>query len=221
MHDGMPIERFGVIGDIHAQHETLERVLDHMSGRGLGTILSVGDIVDGPGDADRCCALLEQAEAWVVQGNHDRWFLEGDMRMLPDATSSAHPSTHRFLETLPATRRLQTIAGELLLCHGVGSDDMMRLTPDSFGYGLQVALEPMKERADVPLVVCGHGHVRMVERLDRHVFINAGTLLPFPQAGFVIVDLAEAQVELFDCDSVVRITCAGVVPLPPAQSRRT
>ncbi len=46
----------------------------------LDAVLCVGDVVDGGGDADRCCALLSAAAVSTVRGNHDRWFLEDTMR---------------------------------------------------------------------------------------------------------------------------------------------
>ena len=50
-------------------------VLTWLSGQDVEAVLSVGDIVDGAGDHDRCCALLRAHAAIVVRGNHERAML--------------------------------------------------------------------------------------------------------------------------------------------------
>src|SRR5690606_36226100 len=81
------LSRIGVLGDIHCQEATLERALaffhDELQ---VDAVLAVGDIVDGPGDADRTVALLREAKTLTVRGNHERWLLTGEQRPLPDAT---------------------------------------------------------------------------------------------------------------------------------------
>jgi hypothetical protein len=48
----------GVVGDIHCEDELLQTVLEHFISKCTDTILAVGDIVDGVGDADRVCDSL-------------------------------------------------------------------------------------------------------------------------------------------------------------------
>ena len=80
------LRRFGILGDIHAEHEMLAVALEYLSRQNLDAVLSVGDVVDGPGDVNACCRLLVESQAAIVRGNHERWFLEGKMRDLPEAT---------------------------------------------------------------------------------------------------------------------------------------
>ncbi len=69
------LEEIGLIGDIHAEADYLEIALRFFQMAQVEKILCVGDIVDGWGNVDRCCKLLEQAEVVTVHygcNNHDR-----------------------------------------------------------------------------------------------------------------------------------------------------
>lgn len=203
-----PLDRIGAIGDIHAEDETLERVLDHLAGLALDRILAVGDIVDGPGDSARCCRLLAAAGVDVVRGNHDRWALKDQLRNLPGALAALDPEQRRFLEALPATRDYQTVAGPLLLCHGLGADDMCRLTGDDFGYALETndPLQELLATEQYRFVVNGHTHRRMVRRLGALTIINAGTLFREDDPCFALVDFEAGRVEFFD------VGAGGIAP---------
>src|SRR5689334_16603498 len=74
----MGIRRIGLLGDIHTEDARLEHALAEMKRAQVDAIVSVGDIVDGPGDVERCVRLLAQHDVIAVKGNHDRWFVRGD-----------------------------------------------------------------------------------------------------------------------------------------------
>ena len=80
----------GVIGDVHCESETLSRVLDAFDAMPVDAVLCVGDLVDGPGDADATLALLQSRGVQCVAGNHERWFLDGERRDVADATLIEH-----------------------------------------------------------------------------------------------------------------------------------
>ncbi len=157
----MSLQRLGLLGDIHAEDGRLEAALALFRDRRVEQVLFVGDVVDGEGDVDRCCALLAEAGAVGVRGNHDRWLLEDKMRALPYAhfRSMLAPASIELLSSLPPTREIETDAGSLLLCHGVGQSDMIRLSPSDEGYALETNDELrtlLVERRR--LVVGGHTH---------------------------------------------------------------
>lgn len=173
------IRRFGAIGDVHAEDGLLRAALAHLQSLGVDAVLCVGDIVDGRGDVDACCTLLAEHGALSVRGNHERWILADQMRGL----SMAHhlreltEETRAYLGSLPVTRRLDTVVGPLLLCHGLGEDDMARLRPYDEGYALEcIDALPSLRASDLALVVGGHTHQRMVRRIGRLTIVNAGTL---------------------------------------------
>ncbi|HVH46482.1 MAG TPA: metallophosphoesterase family protein [Labilithrix sp.] len=196
------LRRVGVLGDVHAEDQFVEIALERFAAVGVDRVLCVGDIVDGSGSVSRCCALLATAEALVVRGNHERWFLKNALRDLPNATQPADvdPSALAFLASLPASCVLPTIAGPLLLCHGLGDDDMNRLLPDDFGYALSAndALRALIESRDVAFVINGHTHRRMVRKFEPLTVINAGTLARDHEPGFVVVDFEARHAEFYD-----------------------
>jgi predicted phosphodiesterase len=207
MHCGVTVRRFGAIGDVHGEDRFLASALDHM--KSLDAILSVGDLVDGRGDVDRCCALLKDRGALVVRGNHERWVLSGKMRELPQATlrEDLAPATLDFLRSLPAVRSLDTVMGKLLLCHGVGKDDMIRLLPEDESYVL-TSNDALQEvlAAGFELMVCGHTHRPMVRSIQGLTVINAGTLHHADAPTFVEVDLEAKVAQYFFIDDDARIT---------------
>jgi len=189
----------GLIGDVHAQDELLALVLRELSRQRVGQILCTGDIVDGTGDPDRCCALLLAAGAAAVRGNHERWCLEDQMRSLPQAHRRGallEPSL-RFLGALPATQVFPDHG--LLLCHGVGDNDMARLKPDDEGYALQHNddLRLLLERRDLRFVVAGHTHCRMVRTLQQVTFVNPGSLIPGQDCGFMVLSPVPGRVRIY------------------------
>jgi len=203
-----PLRRFALLGDIHAEDQRLELALAWIGRQGLDTTLAVGDIADGHGDLDRTCLLLRRHRVVGVRGNHDRWLLGGELRevRLAHLADELTPPALAYLADLPATRRIATIRGDLLLCHGVGDDDMVRLRPDTTGYALAAnhALEVLLADPTLRLVVGGHTHQRMARAFPRRagpplVFINPGTLhRDFDDPGFALVDLEAGVVRFHD-----------------------
>lgn len=195
---GVRLRRIGAIGDIHCEDRALELTLDFLGKQDVDLILAVGDIVDGYGDCDRCCEMLRETGVEAVRGNHDRWFLSGTSLHLRHATESLAETNRAWLSSLPATRRFETIAGDLLLCHGVGNDDMIRLLPHSSTDDLAFALDPLCSDRSLAFMIGGHTHHRMVRPIDGLIVINAGTLHRDYFPGFITVDFTTRIVEGFD-----------------------
>ena len=126
------MERIGIIGDVHAEHNRLHMALRLLKDERVDCLLCTGDLADGRGDLDACCAMLQEAGALVVAGNHDRWFLEEKVRHVEGAhfRHLVKPSTVAFIEALPRTRTISTVSGELILCHGVLDNDLAKFGPD-------------------------------------------------------------------------------------------
>ena len=63
------LSRFAVLGDIHAEDKLLALGLGWLRASRVERIFSVGDIVDGQGDADRAVALLAAHRVEAVRGS--------------------------------------------------------------------------------------------------------------------------------------------------------
>jgi len=191
--------RVGVIGDVHAEDVRLEAALAHLAARDVDAVLCVGDVADGVGSLERCVQLLQERRVMTVRGNHERWLLGGTMRDLPDATKfeETSQSTLDFLRSLPATREFRTSLGGLLLCHGLGDNDMAKVDPDDYGYAIDVNddLQALVRDPRYQLVVNGHSHRAMVRSFTGLTIVNGGTLRG-ADPGFLLVDFEAQQVEL-------------------------
>jgi predicted phosphodiesterase len=193
------LSRLGVIGDVHCESETLERVLDALGTMNVEAVLCVGDLVDGPGDADATLKMLEERDVQCVAGNHERWFLDSEQRTLEDATLEVSNASRAFLQSLPPVRRYATPNGNAMLCHGVGDDDEAWLLPDTRGYALQdiPSLRELMLDEDVQFILDGHTHERMVRVFPGLTVVNAGTIHRKDEQTFMVVDFEAMRVGFY------------------------
>jgi len=189
----------GVVGDVHCESATLSRVLNALDTLSVDAVLCVGDLVDGPGDADAALAILEARGVHCVAGNHERWFLEGVRRDVVDATDSLSESSVAFLRRLRKTKLYDTPAGKALLCHGVGQDDEAWLRPDTRGYALQdiPTLRELMLDDGVQFMIGGHTHQRMVRTFPGLTVINAGTIHRKDEQTFSVIDFDRMKVAFY------------------------
>jgi predicted phosphodiesterase len=197
--------KIGVIGDAHAEDERLERALEYFRDVEATVVLCAGDVTDGYGSATRTAELLADHGVLTVRGNHERGTLSNTMRDLPTATDPAtlSPRARTFLETRPPTLELASTVGLILLCHGIGSNDMARVKPDDFGVALtsNVDLQQLLHEARFRLVVNGHSHRPMVRRFETLTIVNAGTLKRDEHPCLVVLDFAEKLVDFVPFDA--------------------
>jgi predicted phosphodiesterase len=205
------LARLVLIGDIHGERAHLERVLAHAAAVRPDGVLAVGDLVDGGDDVVGCIERLAAAGVVAVRGNHERWLLDGHP-LEPFAGGEAELA---WLRGLPATRRLETVAGPLLLCHGVGAHDMQQLGPDDRGYALEsnFVLAELLGAGVYRWMVGGHTHRPMIRSFARPgaapalTVLNPGTLCRRDRPGFLEVDLGAGTGTWYGVDD------AGVTPL--------
>jgi predicted phosphodiesterase len=202
----------GVLGDIHCQNATLVNALRHFEREGVEAVLAVGDLVDGPGDANETISLLRGAGVQAVSGNHERWVLANEMRALPDATPrwALDGASQAYLRALPKTIELETVAGRLLLCHGIGENDFVGVRPsdaDDAVHGLP-EIKRLLAADRYAFIVNGHTHRPMIRKVESLTLLNAGTLLPSHRSVCSVLDFESRRMTLFDV-SPERITLAA------------
>jgi len=174
------IKRLGVIGDLHGEHERLARVLEWFAGQRLDALICTGDLADGRGCINQTCYLLRQADVITVSGNHDRWLLENRVRHVTDAHSIDELSDENlaFLRSLPRSRSVSTVAGSLLLCHGVADDDLGKVWPGTARSRVERSqtLDGLIAQGEHRFLVNGHLHYRVLIDFHDLLLLNAGTL---------------------------------------------
>ena len=196
------LRRAGLIGDIHCEVDHLKRIIAFFRCLKVDAILSVGDIADGPGDLTEACMVLQTSGVLTVSGNHDRWLLNGEMRDLPEATpvSAITPQARAYLTALPKTRLLESSRGPVMLCHGLGEDDMASVRPDDEGIALHNnhALHKLIKNRKARIIVNGHSHRPMLRIIEGLTILNAGTLHPKHRPTFSIADFDAGEVQVYD-----------------------
>lgn len=214
----MQIQRIGVIGDVHSEDEFLCGALHFLQAQGLDALLCTGDIVTGPGDVNRCCHLLQEYGVATVRGNHDRWFMQGTMSDLPEATrvEEVTAEAQQFLASLPVMRTYETPVGRLLLCHGLGEDDMAGVRPHDYGYAIEAnhQLHALWGAREFNVVINGHTHYHMVRAFDHLTIINSGTLKRTHDPCFLTADFQARVVQFHKMDNDAAITEGETFNLP-------
>jgi putative phosphoesterase len=199
-----PGEKIGIVGDLHQEDDRLALLLAYFEAEGVTNVLCVGDLADGVGDLHRCIELLKASAVHCVLGNHDRWLLRGTMRDLPDAlpTSMLRDEDRSYLTALPRTLTFDTSWGELLVCHGMGDDDMGELRPEDEGYALEsnYEMQELVRGRRYGFVVAGHTHQVMVRRIGETWFVNPGTLRRDHGATSALLDPETRTVSLLDIE---------------------
>ena len=140
----------------------------------------------------------------VVAGNHDRWLLSDRLRALPDAHQRAEVADHalEFLGGLPATVTLPTIIGDVMLCHGVATNDLRKVWPGTARMGPERSreLDSIIASGATRLVLNGHMHYRVIVNFECLTLINAGTLKQVHRPGVSILDLLDDTVTAYEYD---------------------
>jgi diadenosine tetraphosphatase ApaH/serine/threonine PP2A family protein phosphatase len=188
--------RYGILGDIHGNLAALETVLDCLSRESIDQVISVGDVV-GYGAAPReAIALVREAGAAVVMGNHDAACIERlDMVYFNTYAREAAlwtqsvltPEDREWLGSLPLARHLDHCS----VAHGT----LHR--PELFDY-IQSPQDADASLEIMPLPVCfvGHTHVPVtLLRLEDDPHRTAYTT-------DAEVDLSEARRALVNVGSV-------------------
>ncbi len=232
----MSYKKIGILGDIHTSHERLETALNYLHQEAVcDLILCVGDIVDGPDDAEVCCELLREDPLVVaVSGNHDRWCLQGHRREPSTATQKDDLSEENvdYLDQLPVHRLLPIPQGQLLLFHGDALDrpawqELYGGSAETEGRStidLSVATASSEQirsllkrwaDASVRWFVLGHKHRRLLRCIEGHYFLNPGAFRHGRSydVGFCVLDLQAPSVTFYDMPQISTIRQARHIEL--------
>ena len=194
--------RLGIIGDVHAEDAALALAIEHLLSEGVDALLCTGDIADGPGDLERCCKLLQQHNVVTVAGNHERWLLNDRVRHIEHAHDRRELSDDclEYLAALPKTVAVDTAAGPLLLCHGIGEYDMVKVWPGSERLEPQRSahMDALLDDGAFRWLINGHMHYRTLIHFQRLTFMNAGTLSRRHRPGITLLDFNDNLVSAFE-----------------------
>ncbi len=205
--------RIGLIGDVHTEYARLRTAVAHLRSEEVDLMVCTGDVPDGastPADVDRCCALLRDEGVLTVCGNHDRWLQDSEMRDLSGATplDELSPKTRDYLASLPTTIEITTPLGLVLLCHGLGDNDMAQVHAHERGKELDdnEALQVLLKRARYRALINGHTHKAGVIDIEGLALINAGTLRRDRSPCCSVADFERNEIVFYDITDAGPIT---------------
>lgn len=218
-----PIRRAGVIGDVHAEDFRLAGALDWLGAQDVDVILCTGDVADGSGCINTACSLLQDAGVKTVAGNHDRWLLQNRVRHVAQAhhLQDLDDQSQDFLSGLPRARTLETVAGPLLLCHGVLENDLAKVWPGTKRSPIERSkeMDGLVAAGTHRFVVNGHMHYRVLIDFESVILVNAGTLRG-PFSGVSVLDFEGDVVAAYERDDAGRARRVAEHELTRNEGRR-
>lgn len=173
--------KIAIFSDIHANLEALQAVLGAVAEEGVDRLVCLGDIVGYNTDPEPCVALLREAGALCVAGNHDRavtrqigtdGFSARAIRAVSWTRRRLAPDVTAWLAALPLK---VAVEGHLVAVHGalhpeigcelvrLDGDDKRRLSFEA------LAAHPSGAR------VCAYGHTHRLgvhEYRDGAIFVH-------------------------------------------------
>jgi len=174
--------RIAVIADVHGNALALEAVLKDACSLGFDHLIDLGDSVSGPLWPAETFAMLADAGARGVRGNHDRVVGCDAQEGMPSTDAFAHArldaSQRAALAALPETLRI----GPVLAVHGTPHSDTTYLLHEATPHGVRERrpddlLERLGDAGDAELILCGHTHRAHSARLaDGRLIVNPGSV---------------------------------------------
>jgi predicted phosphodiesterase len=193
--------RVAVLSDIHGNVWALESVLRDIAGRGIGTVVNLGDCLYGPLAPAAVADILIDRDILTVCGNEDRLIVERpsenpDTGTLGFVKRMLAPQHLEWLRHLPRTAVTED---GIFMCHGSPADDTEYLLRTVEASGTRVR-KPEEVQAAIegisqPVILCGHDHLPALFPLDDgRIVVDPGSVglpayfddVPFPhviQAG--------------------------------------
>lgn len=161
--------KYAILGDIHANIEALEAVVEDARKRGVTDFVSVGDVVGYNASPSECIGMVRELECMTVRGNHDHYcsYNESLDDFQPLAASVIAWTRRQLTEGDGAWLRdlpLKSNKGGFTLVHS--TLDM----PERWGYVFDsLAAEANFSYQMTTLCFHGHTHVPMIYEKRRDI----------------------------------------------------
>ena len=186
--------RVAALYDIHGNLPALEAVLESIRTAGVDLIVVGGDVLPGPMSVETLACLLNlRTPVRFIQGNGEVAVLAElagtDTSTLREQAREAvrwtaqqlQPEHERAVASWSKTLQVEIHGlGEVLFCHATPRNEneiFTRVTPEE-------QLLPIFEGLEIPVVVCGHTHMRFDRMVGKTRVVNAGSVgMPFGEPG--------------------------------------
>jgi putative phosphoesterase len=200
--------QIGIISDIHAEWEPLNKALALFDGSNVDHIVCAGDLVDGGWDEERVIDTIRQRDIPTVQGNHDResfteqaWLRHN----MPDDDERLIESYRvAYLSSLPLTLHFDWEGVRVCLAHATPWSNTEYLFPHADVGQFQKVINT----AEADVVIVGHTHTPMHITIgDKHI-VNPGSLYvnrTDRSRTCGLLTLPEITFQVFDVDTGLEI----------------
>ncbi|MEO1289120.1 MAG: YfcE family phosphodiesterase [Chloroflexota bacterium] len=212
--------KIGIISDVHAQYQQLEKALKHLKRATVDVILCAGDLIDKGDNAEQVIRTMIHHKIPCVRGNHDeagvsnqRWlrrsmdddYVEETLHRLNRGemvqTKLLSDRAIIYLQTLPFQLTFRWQQTRILLVHGSpqsNSQYLMPTMPDNL-------LQSFLADANADIIICGHTHSPMYRPLGKQLLLNSGSVCASPHNResntCAILTLPERRFDLISLDT--------------------
>ena len=185
--------KIGIISDIHAQSQALQRVLDDMPS--VDRLLCAGDAISEYRFCPETVELLQQYEVQCIQGNHEKVLFGGANPHYLKKCEAEYDAKHlETLTTAPITVEFEAAGTSVLMVHA---------SPWRPFDEYILSTSPQLPRfAELPydVVILGHTHIPMVHRAGGVLVINPGSCSQSRdgdmRGAYAVLNLATREVEI-------------------------
>ena len=180
--------RLAILSDIHANLHALRAVWQDMNTQRPDRVYCLGDLVGYGAHPNEVIAFLKAKEIPVVLGNYDEGvgfdlddcgcaYRTAEERRRGDESlqwTRAHttPDHKAYLRGLAPNIRLEDMRPHLLLVHG----SPRKINEYVFEDRPQATFERLAALAGTDLLLFGHTHLPYQKRIERTLFVNAGSV---------------------------------------------
>ena len=187
--------KIGIISDIHAQYDSLQKALTILEREGVDEIICAGDLVEKDKDGDKVIQTIIKHKIVCVRGNHDeaavsnqRWFRKNmDEKYVRETVDRLNrgefvesmllsDKSIIFLQNLPFKLELMIQGIKILVVHGSplsNTQYLMPAMPDS------MFTEILRD-VDADIIICGHTHSPMLRQVGDMLLLNPGSVCNSP-----------------------------------------
>ena len=104
-----------------------------------------------------------------------------------------------YLDQLPKQISIETIAGSLLLCHGIGDNDLRKVWPGTERMPIErsIELDAIIATGNHRFIVNGHMHFKTIIHFESLTLINAGTISGTRWPSFTLIDFETGVIDAY------------------------
>lgn len=177
--------KIGVISDVHNNLLALKTIIEKFKIEKVDKILCAGDLLGlGPNPNEVINYVMNLANFYCVLGNHDRYLTEGLPNNFPNEEKmdkeeyEHHKWEHnlltdkskKYLNNLPLFKELIIGKYKILLIHYFLNDNQKYINI------MKDYLEFNVKDKEYDIIIFGHDHRRVVQKINNTLLINPGSL---------------------------------------------